>query len=168
MQTVPEVIDDDLDALLGALDTPMSVVDQRLRTRFGQHTIVWEGDASTFQYTFVGDAALEVLGYPLERWVGEPTFWVDVVIHESDRSDAVSYCALATGLKRHHVFDYRGRAADGRVIWFRDFVKVVLSPKGIPLRLRGFMLDVSTRYMEMSNYKKHESPSRDELDAMSA
>lgn len=139
-----------------------------IRARFGDDTIVWEGDAATFQYTFVNAAAERVLGYPLARWTGEPTFWADVVIHEQDRTDAVSYCALATGLKQHHVFDYRGCTVDGRVIWFRDYVKVLLSPKGLPQRLRGFMIDVSSRYSDIASRARHEAPSRGELDSISA
>lgn len=145
----------------------MPLIDQRIRGRFGDDAIVWEGDASTFQYGYVNDAAVRLLGFPASRWLGEPTFWADIVIHAQDRDEAVSYCALATGLKRHHVFDYRACAHDGRVIWFRDYVKVLLGPKGVPQRLRGFMLDVSSSYPDVSNQRGLKAPSRDELMSLS-
>jgi PAS domain-containing protein len=37
--------------------------------------IVWEADAQTFQFLFVSQQAQRVLGYPVERWLNEPTFW---------------------------------------------------------------------------------------------
>lgn len=161
-------MDAELDRLLGTLADPMPRIDEAIRGRFGNDAIVWEGDASTFQYGYVNDAAERLLGFPATRWLGEPTFWADVVVHALDREEAVSYCALATGLKRHHVFDYRARAQDGRVIWFRDYVKVLLGPKTVPQRLRGFMLDVTSHYADLENHRALKAPSRDELISISA
>jgi PAS domain S-box-containing protein len=163
VMVIPEDLTADVDSLLGTSEMAMDVVDERIRARFGDDVIVWEGDASTFQYTYVNAAAERTLGFARARWLAEPTFWVDVVVHEQDRQDAVSYCALATGLKRHHVFDYRARANDGRVVWLRDYVKVLLSAKGVPSRLRGLMLDVSSRYADLARSMKHEWPPRSEL-----
>src|SRR5437660_960144 len=39
--------------------------------------IVWQADAETFQFTFVSEQAVRILGYPVERWLNEPTFWKD-------------------------------------------------------------------------------------------
>lgn len=142
----PEQLTNDLDVLLGSASEDMAVVDKRVRATLGDEAIVWEGDAQTFQYIYVSDSALAALVYPIERWLTEPTFWVDVVVHEHDRDDAVSYCALATAGKQHHVFDYRARTGDGRVVWFRDYVKVLLGPRGVPARLRGVMVDVTSSY----------------------
>ena len=105
--------------------------------------IVWEGDAQTFQFSFVSKAAEKILGYPAERWY-EPDFWADVVIHPDDRDHAIAYCALATGQGRDHTFEYRARAADGRLVWLRDVVRVVLGDKGIPVSLRGVMIDITS------------------------
>jgi PAS domain S-box-containing protein len=108
-----------------------------------QRAIVWEGDAATFQFTFVSRSAEDVLGYPASRWTTEPTFWADIVVHPRDRNDAIAYCALATGQGRDHDFVYRAVAADGRVVWLHDVVRVVMGPKGVAQRLRGIMLDVT-------------------------
>ena len=104
--------------------------------------ILWEGDAKTFQFTFVSQAAERILGYPVARWY-EPNFWADVIVHPEDRDDAVAYCALATGQGRDHTFEYRARAADGRLVWLRDIVRVVPGAKGVPESLRGVMVDVT-------------------------
>src|SRR5881628_2277373 len=39
--------------------------------------IVWEADATTFQFSFVSNQAERILGEPVARWLSEPTFWKD-------------------------------------------------------------------------------------------
>ena len=39
--------------------------------------IDWEADASTFKFSFVSRQTERILGHPIERWLGEPTFWKD-------------------------------------------------------------------------------------------
>lgn len=108
----------------------------------GHRAIVWEGDAATFQFGYVGRAAERLLGYPTARWTSEPTFWADVVVHPEDRDHAVAYCALCTGKGLDHDFVYRARAADGRDVRLHDIVRVIKGSKGIATRLRGVMLAV--------------------------
>lgn len=130
--------------VFGAGSEPMVEVERRAQTLLGdRRAIVWEGDASTFQFSFVGRAAEQVLGYPRRRWTDEPTFWGDTVVHPEDRDEAIAYCALATGKCQDHDFVYRAVTADGRIVWLHDIVTVIRGAKGIPERLRGIMLDVS-------------------------
>ncbi|HEY6248784.1 MAG TPA: PAS domain-containing protein [Candidatus Angelobacter sp.] len=75
--------------------------------------IVWRGSAETFRFTFINSYAETLLGYPVHRWLDEPSFWKDH-IHPEDREWAVEFCAKATREKRAHEFDYRMLAADGR------------------------------------------------------
>jgi PAS domain S-box-containing protein len=105
--------------------------------------IVWEADAQTFQFLFVSQQAQRVLGYPVERWLSEPTFWKDH-IHPDDRERAVEFCVAATAEKRDHEFEYRMLAADGRSVWLRDLVTVV-AEGGRATRLRGVMIDITAR-----------------------
>ena len=46
---------------------------------------------------------------------------------------------------RDHQFEYRMRAADGRIVWVRDIVTVVKDDAGQPAFLRGVMIDVTER-----------------------
>jgi len=105
--------------------------------------IVWEADAATFQFSFVSDRAERILGYPRERWLSEPTFWKDHV-HPDDRDGAVPFCEGTTAEKRDRDFEYRMFAADGRVVWLRDLVTVVVEG-GRVTRLRGVMVDITAR-----------------------
>jgi PAS domain S-box-containing protein len=104
---------------------------------------VWEADAATFQFSFVSDQAERILGYPRERWLSEPTFWKDH-IHPDDRDRAVPFCQRATADGRDHDFEYRMLAADGRVVWLRDLVTVVVEG-GRVTRRRGVMVDITAR-----------------------
>lgn len=93
--------------------------------------------------SYVSPSAEWLLGYAAQRWVREPAFWTETVVHPEDRDDAVAYCALATGKKADHEFEYRAIRADGRVVWLLDVVRVVLGKRGVPERLRGLKFDVS-------------------------
>jgi len=105
--------------------------------------IVWEADAVTFQFTFVSSQAERLLGYPLARWLEEPTFWAEH-IHPEDRETTVRFCVANTQENRDHEFEYRMLAADGRTIWLRDIVAVV-SDNGQAVKLRGLMVDITGR-----------------------
>ena len=110
----------------------------------GLDAIVWEADATTFQFTFISERVEALLGYPVERWLSELRFWADHILPE-DREWAVNYCALCTRALENHELEYRIRAADGRIVWLRDLVHVVADAQEQPVRLRGVMIDITER-----------------------
>ena len=93
----------------------MERVEARAREHLSGDVIAWEGDAATFRFSYVSEAAQRLLGYPAERWK-EPGFWAEVVVHPDDRDGAVAFCAVATGQGRDHDFQYRARCSDGRTV----------------------------------------------------
>jgi two-component system cell cycle sensor histidine kinase/response regulator CckA len=105
--------------------------------------IVWEADARTFRFAFVSQQAERLLAYPVERWLTEPTFWQDH-LHPEDRAWAVEFCVRAAQEKRAHELEYRIMAADGRTVWLRDMVTVVVEHKQA-VTLRGVMVDITQR-----------------------
>src|SRR2546425_474125 len=105
--------------------------------------IVWEADVPSFQFLFISKEAERVLGYPVERWLSEPTFWKDHV-HPEDREWALQYCQTATAEKRNHQFEHRMIAADGSVVWLRDLVTVVVEGDRVT-SVRGLMVDLTNR-----------------------
>lgn len=103
--------------------------------------IPWEGDPQTFQFTYVGPQAVEILGYPMDSWYVEG-FWTDHV-HPEDRDWAVRFCRQHSTTDNHHNFEYRMIAADGRTVWIHDVVRVIQrDDRNV---LRGFMIDVTDR-----------------------
>ncbi len=105
--------------------------------------IVWEADARTFAFSFVSRQAERLLGYPVSAWVGDPSFWVNH-IHPEDRTWVPRHCADLSRDKKALEFEYRMIAADGRVVWLKDMVSVLLE-NGKPAVLRGLMVDITGR-----------------------
>ena len=104
--------------------------------------IVWEADAATFQMTFVSRRAEEIIGYPVENWVSDPSFWASH-IDPADRDRIVALGRAAVARGEDFELEYRMLAADGRTVWLRDKVRVVKDGDGHPRQLRGVMLDVT-------------------------
>jgi len=125
----------------------VQVTADELRTRELIHdldAIVWEADARTWRFTFVSQQAESILGYPVERWLKESQFWVNL-IHPQDREKAVRYCMECTQRCEPHAFEYRAVAADGHIVWLHDAVHVVPAGDGSPAKLRGVMVDITSR-----------------------
>jgi PAS domain S-box-containing protein len=117
--------------------------EERFRTLAERgHLLAWEADARTWQFTYVGPRAPDVLGYPVEEWY-VPDFWVEH-LHPADREAALDYCARQGAVAVDYEFEYRMRAASGDYIWFQDVVHVIRDESG-PRLLRGFMIDITAR-----------------------
>jgi PAS domain S-box-containing protein len=106
--------------------------------------IVWEADATTFRFTFVSQRALQVLGYPVERWLAEPDFWVNLM-HFEDREEAVSLRRNAIQEGQDHDIEYRVVTSEGRLLWMHDIVHVIRDQTGKSRQLRGLMVNISER-----------------------
>ena len=106
--------------------------------------IVWEADAHTLQFTFVSEQAERVLGYPVQQWLIEPSFWKDH-IHQDDRAATVQgYIAMSRQQRRKHDFEYRMIAASGEPVWLRDLVSVLKDGTHV-IALRGVMVDITAQ-----------------------
>ena len=120
----------------------LAIVENRYHDLVGSiHAIVWRGDSKTFRFTFVSPQAETILGYPVRRWIEEPTFWQDRIVPE-DRERVLASCAEATRQGLSHRFDYRMVAADGRIVWLRDYVNVIMD-NGEPKESIGVMVDIT-------------------------
>jgi PAS domain S-box-containing protein len=149
--------------IFGSDADPIEEVAARAKRLVPERPIaVWEGDAATFEFTYVSDDAVAVFGHPAESWL-QSNFWADHVLHTEDRNDAIAYCALATGQCRDHEFEYRARRADGTVRWIYDVVKVIRGPRGVATRLRGLMLDVTA---EKAARGEADAPARHRFPAL--
>lgn len=104
--------------------------------------IVWEVNAETFEFTYVSDQAVKLLGYDIEEWY-KPNFWTDH-IYRDDKDWVVEFCLSQTKQLKPHQFEYRFIAKDGRILWLHDTVAVVHDGKKASF-LRGVMIDVTKR-----------------------
>lgn len=107
----------------------------------GLDAIVWEADAETWQFTFVSQWAKTLLGYPLERWLQEPTFWSDL-IHPEDREQTVHACNAAVSAQHELRIEYRALASDGRVVWLMLVAHLRQREEG-PAQWYGLMFDIT-------------------------
>lgn len=101
---------------------------------------IWESDTESFRFTFVSKQAERILGYPLQDWLTD-NFWANH-LHPDDRAWAVDFCMNAAARQEDHQVEYRMIAADGRIVWIKDFVTAdALKDGGV--RLRGVMIDIT-------------------------
>jgi PAS domain-containing protein len=130
--------------VLGEPGDPFALVERRAADLLADlRAIVWEGDPATFRFTHVSGSAADLLGYPCERWLADPMFWADTLVHPEDRDEALALCAMSTGQCKDHDFRYRAVAADGRTVELLDVVQVLRGHRGVAERLRGLMIDVT-------------------------
>ena len=117
----------------------------RLASILGEiDAIVWESDARRRRFSFVSRRAENVLGYPLPRWLEEDEFWRGIVLAE-DLQPAEDYFHDAIDREADQDYEYRVHDAEGRVVWIRDRVRVVVGDAGDEPRLRGVSVDVTAR-----------------------
>jgi len=102
--------------------------------------IVWEAKPD-LQFVFVSKRAERILGYPMEQWTNVPAFWAEH-IHPDDREWALKFCNDRSASQQDHGFEYRMIAADGRIVWLRDLVHVVVED-GRFVGLKGIMVDIT-------------------------
>ena len=103
--------------------------------------VVWVAEFPSYRFTFVSQQAERLLGYPIEQWLTEPNFFCNR-LHESDQSWVVEYCREATLRKENHQMEYRFIHANGKEIWLKDLITVVVE-NDQPVKLRGVMFDIS-------------------------
>ena len=121
----------------------LRVSEERYRTLAETARVIpWEADANTFQFTYVGGKAEEILGYRVRDWYTH-SFWENH-IHSEDRDWAVDYCVEHMKTCIDYQFDYRMIASDGSIVWLHDVVHVVRDEDG-PRLLCGFMIDITER-----------------------
>ncbi len=141
-----------VDAVFGSPDDPITLLDKRARIFLSSYgSITWEGDTSTFEFHHVSRSAEYVLGYPVDRWTSEPTFWTDVVVSPEDRDHAMGYRALASGRGRDHDYIYRARRRDGSTAWLHDFLRIMPGRCRPATLLRGVIIDVTDEQMDLRN-----------------
>ena len=105
--------------------------------------VFWEFDLPTRKYLFVSKRAEDLLGYSLERWMGDPEFWFGC-IHSEDRGRIVACYNSAILDGRDQETEYRVLTADGRQVWLQDTLHIVKEGRHAR-KIRGMMVDISAR-----------------------
>ena len=87
----------------------------------GVDAIVTEVEIATRRVLFVNGRVETLLGYPVEQWLTDPSFWRSRV-HPDDRARVFACSDREIAAGRDWAQEYRMEAADGRVVWVRDSV----------------------------------------------
>lgn len=103
--------------------------------------IVWEADPKTYQFRFVSSQAEKMLGYPVKEWLDNPRCWIDN-IHPDDREFVINTWTKHLQLKQSYEFEFRMFAADGRVVWLKDYVTLIYEDEKLVF-LHGIMVDIT-------------------------
>ncbi|NIQ10248.1 MAG: PAS domain S-box protein, partial [Gammaproteobacteria bacterium] len=127
--------------------------------------IVWEMDYPSFRYLFVSQQAETILGYPLQEWYEDHHFWANKT-HVDDMAQARAYCQLMAEKHEDHDFEFRMIAADGRIVWIRNLVTVVVEHDR-PVRLLGVMIDVTEQKQLLEELTRSEENYREIFNASS-
>jgi signal transduction histidine kinase/CheY-like chemotaxis protein len=106
----------------------------------GLDAIVWEAQADPWQFTFVSQRAQAMLGYPVSRWLTEPTLWTNLM-HPDDRIETVNRWKAAVAARRDFRLEYRAIASDGGTV-FLAMIGRFRPAAHAPAQFRGMLLDV--------------------------
>lgn len=102
--------------------------------------VAWEYDLVSKKFTYMSPQIFQLTGFPVEQWT-DYAFW-EAQIHPEDREFASDFCQTETTVGRNHSFEYRFITADGKPVWIRDEVSVVVE-RGKPVVLRGYFFDIT-------------------------
>lgn len=95
--------------------------------------ILWEADNRTLRFTSVRGQVKRILGYPAERWLGDPDFFA-IHIYPEDRKRAISTVRAA---EAECELTYRAESSEGKVVWLANRFQLVRDSKGRPRKLAG-------------------------------
>jgi two-component system cell cycle sensor histidine kinase/response regulator CckA len=109
----------------------------------GIDVIVWEADPE-LNFSFVNKRAEDILGYPVDRWYSDKGL-IPNNVHPEDRERVVAADRAAIVSGEDYELEYRVLAADRRVVWFREIVRVEADLDGRARRLRGVMVDITAQ-----------------------
>jgi PAS domain S-box-containing protein len=105
--------------------------------------IVWRADARTLRFQFVSSEAEKILGYPVDSWIADESFFASHV-HPQDNKWVISSMLRAANDRLPVEMEYRMIAQDGKSHWFHNVVRVPKDDDSSS-ELIGIMLDISER-----------------------
>src|SRR5258708_164621 len=106
--------------------------------------IVWAVELPSMNFLFVSKQAEKVLGYNLEQWTSNPSFWRDRV-YAADRDWVTQSCRRAMDRGEGHACEFRAITSDGRLVWLRESVRLLKDAEGSAAYFIGVTVDVTER-----------------------
>jgi len=106
--------------------------------------IVWAVELPSMNFLFVSKHAEKVLGYHLDQWTSNPSFWTDRV-YAADRDWVTQSYRRAMDRGEGHACEFRAITSDGRLVWLRESVRLLKDAEGRAAYFIGVTMDVTER-----------------------
>jgi PAS domain S-box-containing protein len=102
--------------------------------------VTYVEDAETGRYRYLSPQIEELSGYPVERWIGEPDLWEEV-LHPDDRERVLAEEEADTDDSWN--VDYRMLRPDGRTVWVHNESVLIRDEHDQPLEWVGVCTDLT-------------------------
>lgn len=107
--------------------------------------ILWQADAATFVFTFVGGAAEEMLGYAPSHWLTTPQFMFERV-HPDDRAEVMALYQAVAATGGEASAEFRTVGSSGEIVRCRETIRVSVTSAGQPGSIMaGTMSEIGQR-----------------------
>lgn len=91
----------------------------------------------------VSPACETIYGHPPEDFLQDPSTWITPIVAEDRPRIQAGLESLRRGEREESVAEYRIRLSDGTLRWMRSQSRLQRGPDGAPIRLHGFVSDVT-------------------------
>lgn len=150
-----------LPAVIGRLMQERRLQAEKKVAEAKYRTLVEQTPAITYVAALDGkDSTLYVspqimgLGFTPEEWLADPEIHLKQV-HPDDRLRVEEQLSQSRATGRPLCCEYRLRAHNGSIFWFRDQATVVRDESGQPLMLQGIMVDVTKSKQMEQELREH-------------
>lgn len=150
-----------LPAVIGRLMQERQLQDEKKVAEAKYRTLVEQTPAITYVAALDGkDSTLYVspqimaLGFTPEEWLADPEIHLKQV-HPDDRLRVEEHLSQSRATGKPLCCEYRLRARNGSILWFRDQATVVRDESGQPLVLQGIMVDVTKSKQMEQELREH-------------
>ena len=141
--------------------------EQRFRTMVEQlpMAVYIDQPDDTFTNVYISPQIEEILGYPVDQWVGNPEMF-PAVLHPKDRDRVLAEQREWLGRGGEYRGEYRLVTQDGSEVWIREESKVVTGDDGQAHYTQGYLEDVTERRAAERDLATSERPLRMVTDNM--
>ena len=91
---------------------------------------------------YVSPQIEDISGFTVQEWMADPEFWINHV-HPDDQSAVKKEVDTTFTSLADFNMDYRFMHRTGRIVWIRDFAKLVYDVEGNPKYWQGLLFDIT-------------------------